>query len=46
MVACLEEVAFRLGYIDGEDLRRLASTMGSSEPGAYLKQLAADLRSI
>ncbi len=45
-VACPEEVAFRLGYIDGDDLLRLAATMGSSEYGAYLKQLARDPRSI
>ena len=45
-VACPEEVAFRLGYIDAEDLVRLASTMGSSQYGAYLRQLAGDPRSI
>ena len=45
-VACPEEVAFRLGYIDAEDLVRLVSTMGSSEYGAYLRQLAGDPRSI
>ena len=36
-VACPEEVAFRLGYIDADDLRRLAATMGSSDYGAYLQ---------
>jgi glucose-1-phosphate thymidylyltransferase len=45
-VACPEEVAFRLGYIDAEALRRLASTMGSSDYGAYLRQLASDSRSL
>ena len=40
-MACPEEVAFRLGYIDAEDLLRLAAAMGSSEYGAYLRQLAA-----
>jgi glucose-1-phosphate thymidylyltransferase len=45
-VACPEEVAFRLGYIDAEDVVRLVSTMGSSEYGAYLRQLAGDPRSI
>jgi glucose-1-phosphate thymidylyltransferase len=45
-VACPEEVAFRLGYIGAEDLLRLASGMGSSEYGAYLRQLARDPRSI
>jgi glucose-1-phosphate thymidylyltransferase len=43
-IACPEEVAFRLGYIDAECLRRLASTMGSSDYGAYLRQLASDAR--
>jgi glucose-1-phosphate thymidylyltransferase len=43
-IACPEEVAFRLGYIDAEGLRRLASTMGSSDYGAYLRQLASDAR--
>ena len=45
-VACPEEVAFRLGYIDGDDLLRLAGAMGSSDYGAYLKQLAAEPRPI
>jgi glucose-1-phosphate thymidylyltransferase len=43
-IACPEEVAFRLGYIDAEGLRRLASTMGSSDYAAYLRQLASDAR--
>ena len=45
-VACPEEVAFRLGYIDADDLLRLAATMGSSEYGEHLRQLARDQRSI
>jgi glucose-1-phosphate thymidylyltransferase len=45
-VACPEEVAFRLGYIDGDDLLRLAAVMGSSDYGAYLKQLAGEPRPI
>ena len=43
-VACPEEVAFRLGYISAEDVLRLASGMGSSEYGAYLRQLADEPR--
>jgi glucose-1-phosphate thymidylyltransferase len=39
MVACLEEIAFRLGYIDAEALARLASTMASSPYGHYLSRL-------
>ena len=45
-IACPEEVAFRHGYIDAEGLRRQASTMGSSDYGAYLRQLASEPRSV
>ena len=30
MVACLEEIAYRMGYISAEDVARLASGMASS----------------
>jgi glucose-1-phosphate thymidylyltransferase len=36
MVACLEEIAFRKGYITAADLARLAKSMGSSMYGQYL----------
>jgi glucose-1-phosphate thymidylyltransferase len=36
MVACLEEIAYRMGYISGADLRRLAGAMRSSAYGQYL----------
>jgi glucose-1-phosphate thymidylyltransferase len=36
MVACLEEIAFRMGYINAGDLARLARVMESSEYGQYL----------
>jgi glucose-1-phosphate thymidylyltransferase len=36
MVACLEEIAYRLGYISAEQLGRLARAMASSAYGAYL----------
>jgi glucose-1-phosphate thymidylyltransferase len=39
MVANLEEIAFRLGYIDREQLLALASSMGSSSYAAYLKSV-------
>jgi glucose-1-phosphate thymidylyltransferase len=38
MVASIEEIAFRMGYIDGDRLRRLATTMTSSY-GRYLLDL-------
>jgi len=36
MVACLEEIAFRMGYIKAADLEKLARAMESSEYGQYL----------
>jgi glucose-1-phosphate thymidylyltransferase len=39
MVACLEEIAFRMGYISGGELARLARAMESSEYGQSLLRL-------
>src|SRR5206468_7560745 len=39
MVACLEEIAYRMGYIGAEDLARLARGMQSSAYGQYLLRL-------
>ncbi len=39
MVANLEEIAYRMGYIDAEQLLRLASGMGSSSYAQYLKTI-------
>jgi len=36
MVACLEEIAFRMGYISANDLLRLARAMETSTYGQYL----------
>ena len=36
MVACLEEIAFRMGYISADDLLRLARAMETSTYGQYL----------
>ena len=36
MVACLEEIAFRMGYISAADLARLARAMETSTYGQYL----------
>jgi glucose-1-phosphate thymidylyltransferase len=38
-VSCPEEIAFRLGYIDEEQLRALASKLGKSTYGQYLLRL-------
>jgi len=39
MVACLEEIAFRMGYITAADVTRLAKPMASSAYGDYLRRL-------
>jgi glucose-1-phosphate thymidylyltransferase len=43
-VACLEEIAFSLGYIDEKRLRALAEPMKKNEYGQYLLRLAAEGR--
>jgi glucose-1-phosphate thymidylyltransferase len=39
-IACIEEIAYRLGYIDDEALMQLASPLNKSEYGKYLMALA------
>ena len=39
-VACLEEIAWRMGYIETADLQRIAATMGNSRYGQYLAHIA------
>ncbi len=41
-IACPEEVAFRMGYIDHARLRSLGEELAKSAYGQYLLQLAAD----
>jgi glucose-1-phosphate thymidylyltransferase len=38
-VACLEEVAYKMGYIQAEDVLRIARTMEKNEYGQYLRRL-------
>jgi glucose-1-phosphate thymidylyltransferase len=38
-VACLEEVAYKMGYIQAEDVMRIAQTMEKNEYGQYLRRL-------
>ena len=38
-VACIEEIAFRLGYIGKEELRDLAKSLGNTEYGQYLSYI-------
>jgi glucose-1-phosphate thymidylyltransferase len=37
MVACLEEIAYRMNYITADQLVRLAEGMGSSAYAQYLR---------
>ncbi|MEM7676156.1 MAG: glucose-1-phosphate thymidylyltransferase, partial [Myxococcota bacterium] len=41
MVACLEEVAFRMGYIDRAALQKISEPLRKSPYGEYLLKLAA-----
>jgi glucose-1-phosphate thymidylyltransferase len=41
-VACIEEIAFRNGWIDSEALLRLAAELGKSGYGEYLRDLARE----
>ena len=38
-VACLEEIAWRNGWIDAEQVRRLAKKLGKTEYGQYLYEI-------
>jgi glucose-1-phosphate thymidylyltransferase len=39
MMACIEEIAFRMGYIDAACVRRIAETMRSNAYGQYLLRM-------
>lgn len=41
-VACLEEIAYRMGYIDKEQLLALAQPLKKNQYGQYLLNLAAE----
>ena len=42
-IACLEEIAYRLGYIGSEELERMATEMGSANRyGTYLRRILAE----
>lgn len=45
-IACLEEIAWRQGWISERDLDALARGFGSSNYGAYLGKIAAEARKI
>jgi glucose-1-phosphate thymidylyltransferase len=41
-IACVEEIAYRLGYIDAAQLERLAAPMGNNRYGQYLLSVLRD----
>jgi glucose-1-phosphate thymidylyltransferase len=41
-VACLEEVAFKMGYISADEVRRIAKPMEKNEYGQYLLRLVEE----
>jgi len=41
-IACIEEIAYRLGYITGEDVKRLASDMTKNDYGKYLMAIIGE----
>lgn len=42
MISCPEEIAYRLGYIDGDQLIKLSEEMNNNQYGVYLKRLAEE----
>ncbi len=44
MVACIEEIAWRMGWIDTEQLARLGAVMKNNGYGAYLERIAREPR--
>jgi glucose-1-phosphate thymidylyltransferase len=42
-IACVEEVAWRMGFIDEQQLLRLAEPLRSSDYGCYLQALLTDI---
>ena len=43
-IACLEEIAWRMGYIDDDELAVQADRLGASTYGEYVRRLAAETR--
>ena len=42
-IACLEEIAYRQGFIDAGGLARAANALGNNDYGLYVKELVASL---
>lgn len=45
-ISCVEEIAYRLGYIDAQQLRFLASPLSNSTYGQYLLRIADEYNQI
>ena len=41
-IACVEEIAYRLGYISADQLKTLAADMMQNEYGQYLDEIASE----
>ena len=42
-ISCIEEIAYRMGYIDADQVLRLAKPLAKNEYGVYLKRLIKDV---
>ena len=42
-ISCIEEIAYRMGYIDADQVLRLAEPLAKNEYGIYLKRLIKDV---
>ena len=42
-IACIEEIAYRMGYIDAEQVLRLAEPLARNEYGVYLKRIVDEM---
>ena len=42
-IACIEEIAYRMGYIDAEQVLRLAEPLVKNEYGVYLKRIVDEM---
>ena len=42
-ISCIEEIAYRMGYIDAEQVLRLAEPLAKNEYGVYLKRIIKDV---
>jgi glucose-1-phosphate thymidylyltransferase len=42
MISCVEEIAYRMGYIDVDQLKELAAVLGQTQYGEYLLRLSGE----